>query len=88
MVTGMVSISPLTIGVPMTAPVSSVQVDRSVETQTEREKLMFRVKVKIAPELLARYKNIVKTGVPGVAYIRLDDTASWAAQLQPPPELL
>ena len=61
---------------------------KSVETQTEREKLMFRVKVKIAPELLARYKNIVKTGVPGVAYIRLDDTASWPAQLQPPPELL
>ena len=42
---------------------------QEVETKTEREKLMFRVKVRIDPELLK--KNIairVKTGLPGVAY--------------------
>ncbi len=45
---------------------------KEVETRTEREKLMFRVKVRIDPELLARNVEKVKTGLPGVAYVRLD----------------
>ena len=31
----------------------------------------------IAPELLRRYIRQVKTGLPGMAYIRLDPTVEW-----------
>jgi HlyD family secretion protein len=55
---------------------------KEVETKTEREKLMFRVKVRIAPELLKKYLEKVKTGLPGVAYVRLDAKASWPDKLQ------
>ena len=54
---------------------------KEVETRTEREKLMFRIKVRIAPELLQQYIEKVKTGVPGVAYVRLDQTAAWPVHL-------
>lgn len=50
---------------------------KDVETRTEREKLMFRIKVKIDPDLLKKHLPDVKTGVPGVAYIRLDPQAEW-----------
>ena len=54
---------------------------KEVETRTEREKLMFRIKVKIAPELLEQHIEKVKTGIPGVAYVRLDQTAKWPEYL-------
>ncbi len=54
---------------------------KEVETRTEREKLMFRVKVRIDPELLADHAAIVKSGVPGVAYVRLGD-ATWPQALR------
>ena len=44
---------------------------REVETRSEREKLMFRVKVKIDPALLATYIEQVKTGLPGEAFVLL-----------------
>jgi len=50
---------------------------REVETRSEREKLMFRVKVQIAPELLAKHINQVRTGLPGEAYVILDSHAAW-----------
>ena len=50
---------------------------KAVETSTEREKLMFRVKVTIPPSLLAQYSNQVKTGLPGVAWIRLNADEPW-----------
>ncbi len=55
---------------------------REVETRTEREKLMFRVKVKIDPELLKMHIEKVKTGLPGVAYVRLDEGSEWPPRLQ------
>jgi HlyD family secretion protein len=54
---------------------------KEVETRSEREKLMFRLKVRIAPELLQQHIEKVKTGVPGVAYVRLDQTAAWPGYL-------
>ena len=54
----------------------------AVETRTEREKLMFRVKVQIPPDLLRQHLSQVKTGLPGVAYVRLDPNAPWPAALQ------
>jgi HlyD family secretion protein len=56
---------------------------KQVETKSAREKLSFRVKVRIAPELLARYEPLVKAGLPGVAYVRLDPRADWPERLAP-----
>jgi HlyD family secretion protein len=55
---------------------------KEVETRSEREKLMFRVKVRIDPDLLARHLEKVKTGLPGVAYVRLDQRAAWPEYLR------
>lgn len=55
---------------------------KEVETRSEREKLMFRIKVKIDPELLRQYREKVKTGLPGVAYVRLDERAPWPENLR------
>ena len=55
---------------------------KAVETRTEREKLMFRIKVKIDPALLMNHVEQVKTGVPGVAYVRLDPQAKWPEDIQ------
>ncbi len=50
---------------------------KTVETQSERQKLMFRVKARIAPELLREYLELVKTGVPGIAWVKLDPKMEW-----------
>ena len=59
---------------------------KSVETRVEREKLMFRVKAKIDPALLKQYVEYVKTGIPGVAWVRLDDQEPWPDFLKTPKE--
>lgn len=56
---------------------------KQVETLSEREKLMFRVKVSIPQEIVAPHTAKVKTGVRGVAYVRFDDAADWPAELAP-----
>lgn len=52
-----------------------------VETKTEREKLMFRVKVQIQRDVLERYAVLVKTGLPGVAHIKIVADAPWSETL-------
>ena len=59
---------------------------KTVETRVEREKLMFRVKAKISAELLKQYVEYVKTGIPGVAWVRLDDKEPWPDFLLTPKE--
>ncbi len=54
---------------------------KTVETAEERLKLMFRIKAHIEPELLKKHIRQVKTGLPGVAYVRLDPTREWPQQL-------
>ncbi|MFD1327233.1 HlyD family secretion protein [Mycoplana ramosa] len=54
---------------------------KTVETQEERLKLMFRVKARIEPELLKRYIRQVKTGLPGMAYVQVAPDAEWPAFL-------
>ncbi len=54
---------------------------KTVETAVERQKLMFRIKARIDPALLQRHIRSVKTGLPGVAYVRLDPQAAWPAAL-------
>lgn len=55
---------------------------KTVETKVERQKLMFRVKAKIDPELLAKYIEYVKTGIPGVAWVKLDPSIEWPEALR------
>ncbi|MBD9371077.1 HlyD family efflux transporter periplasmic adaptor subunit [Rhizobium sp. ARZ01] len=54
---------------------------KTVETQEERLKLMFRIKARIEPELLKRYIKQVKTGLPGMAYVQIAPDAEWPASL-------
>ncbi|MGH1478614.1 MAG: HlyD family secretion protein [Geminicoccales bacterium] len=54
---------------------------KEVETRSERDKLMFRVKVKIDPDLLLQYIDLVKTGLPGEAYVSLNSQVEWPEQL-------
>jgi HlyD family secretion protein len=60
---------------------------KAVETAEERQKLMFRIKARIPPELLRQHIRDVKTGLPGLAYVRLDPEVEWPAKLAvtPPP---
>ena len=54
---------------------------KTVETQSERQKLMFRVKARIDRRLLERHITQVKTGLPGMAYVRIDPQTEWPAKL-------
>ena len=42
---------------------------------------MFRVRAQIPKELLVRHREQVKTGLPGVAWLRIDPNAAWPQQL-------
>lgn len=55
---------------------------KTVETAEERQKLMFRVKASIDPDLLRQHLPQVKTGLPGMAYLKLDPQRDWPAHLQ------
>jgi HlyD family secretion protein len=55
---------------------------KTVETADEREKLMFRVRATIPADLLRKHIFQVKTGLPGMAYVRLDPTIAWPAHLE------
>lgn len=57
---------------------------KQVETPSERDKLMFRVKVRVPEDLVLNYIDRVKTGIRGVAYVRLAGGArpEWPAFLQ------
>jgi HlyD family secretion protein len=43
---------------------------KTVETKDERNKLMFRIRVRIDPERLAGRARIVRSGLPGIGYVR------------------
>jgi len=55
---------------------------KTVETQSERQKMVFRVKARIDPELLKKYPEQVKTGLPGMAHLRLDAKRDWPDALK------
>jgi len=55
---------------------------KTVETADERQKLMFRIKARLPEAILRQYVRIVKTGVPGVAYVRLDPSKEWPEDLK------
>jgi HlyD family secretion protein len=55
---------------------------KQVETKSEREKLMFRVKIQLPREIVGQYIERIKTGVRGVGYVKVKDSAVWPARLQ------
>ena len=55
---------------------------KTVETASERQKLMFRVRAHVDRALLERYIEQVKTGLPGVAWLKLNPQAKWPENLQ------
>ena len=54
---------------------------KTVETKSERESLMFRLRARIDPALLKKHLAEVKTGVTGMAYLRLDAAEPWPDRL-------
>ena len=54
----------------------------TVDAKDERDKLMFRVRVKIDPERLRARGALVRSGLPGVAYVKQDPAVAWPPQLQ------
>lgn len=55
---------------------------KTVETKEEREKLMFRVKLKLDAEVLKKYSRRVKTGVRGLGIVRTNTATPWPSDLQ------
>jgi HlyD family secretion protein len=55
---------------------------KTVETAEERQKLMFRIRARIDPDLLKKHKPRVMTGLPGMAYVQLDPQAAWPPNLE------
>jgi HlyD family secretion protein len=54
---------------------------KAVETQYERDKMMFRIRVRIDADMLKDHVAEVRTGLPGVAYVRYDPKVEWPKQL-------
>jgi HlyD family secretion protein len=55
---------------------------KAVETRSEREKLMFRVKIQVPKALVTQLIERIKTGVRGVGYVKIDPNVAWPPWLQ------
>jgi HlyD family secretion protein len=55
---------------------------KEVETKEERQKLMFRLRAHIPADLLRKHLTQVKTGLPGMAYVKLNPQVEWPPHLQ------
>ena len=58
---------------------------KTVETKAERDKLMFRIRVRIDQERLVKHADAVRSGLPGVTYIRWDPAVAWPKNLEAAP---
>ncbi len=56
---------------------------KAVETKSERDKLMFRVRVRIDRSDLRNHPEATRSGLPGVVYLRLAPGTDWPERLQP-----
>ena len=52
-----------------------------VETQAERDKLLYRVKLQIPLDVARRYAGVLKSGMTGNGYLRTDSSRPWPAFL-------
>jgi HlyD family secretion protein len=55
---------------------------KTVETAEEREKLMFRIKLKVDLAVLKQFSRRVKTGVRGLGIVRTSAATAWPSDLQ------
>jgi HlyD family secretion protein len=55
---------------------------KSVETAEERHNLTFRVKLQLDKNRLRDFEPYVKVGIPGMGFVRYDDSAEWPPMLQ------
>lgn len=55
---------------------------KTVETTDERAKLMFRVKLKVDPQVLQAFYTRVKTGIRGIQFVRTKPDVEWPADLE------
>jgi HlyD family secretion protein len=55
---------------------------KQVETRSERDKLMFRIKIRVPEKIVEEHIEAVKTGMRGVGYVKLEESAEWPAFLQ------
>lgn len=58
---------------------------KEVETKDEREKFMFRVKLKVDPEWIKGHSAIAKPGMPGIGWVKRKADAAWPDNLQVKP---
>ena len=58
---------------------------KTVETKDERDKLMFRIRLRIDPERLEGREAMVRTGLPGIGYVRTTASTAWPPSLAPSP---
>jgi len=56
---------------------------KTVETREERDKLMFRIRVRIDPDRLKGRERMVRAGLPGDAYVLTAPSAAWPESLRP-----
>ncbi|WP_245438042.1 HlyD family efflux transporter periplasmic adaptor subunit [Mesorhizobium sp. WSM4312] len=54
---------------------------KAVETKAERDKLMFRVRVRVDADYLRAHSAEVGSGLPGLAYVRVDPGTEWPISL-------
>jgi HlyD family secretion protein len=54
---------------------------KTVEVQSEREQLMFRVKLQAPLQLLKNIEDQVKAGLRGMGYVKIDPAAEWPVRL-------
>lgn len=54
---------------------------KAVETQEERAKLMFKVKLQVPMETAQKLRGWLKGGMTGNGYVRMDSSQEWAANL-------
>lgn len=55
---------------------------KAVETADEREKLVFRVKLKVPADVAQRYDRLLKGGTTGDGYVRRDSSQAWPLALE------
>lgn len=53
-----------------------------VETSNQRQKLMYKVKLKVSPQLALQYGGLLKGGMTGNGFIRIDAAKDWPKQWQ------
>lgn len=58
---------------------------KTVETKSERDKLMFRVRVRIDQQRLLAHSDSIRSGLPGVTFIRWDPFVVWPKNLEAAP---